>query len=141
MGFRGGAGLLLIEFLSPPSTLSGPASVGTIRQVLVGPASPIEAGAAVVVRTQKMPHQWPFGVNPEHFRAACGNTMPDLPRITSGRIFDLPSNPLNLNPQRMLLDLGYRQDFVLLLFGDLKGIGARDALTFRMDGQGQGQSI
>ena len=41
----------------------------------------------------------------------------------------------------MLLDLGYRQDFVLLLFGNLKGIGTRDALTFRMDGQGQGQSI
>jgi hypothetical protein len=67
--------------------------------------------------------------------------MPNSPRITSGWILDLPSNPLNLNPQRVLLELGYRQDFVLLLFGDLKGIGARDALTFRMDGQGQGQSI
>ena len=41
----------------------------------------------------------------------------------------------------MLLDLGYRQDFVLLLFGDLKGIGAGNALALSMDSQGQGQRI
>jgi len=41
----------------------------------------------------------------------------------------------------MLLDLGHQQDLALLLFGDLKGIGARNALTFRMDDQGQGKSI
>jgi hypothetical protein len=58
------------------------------------------------------------------------------PNPPSGGIFNLPSNPLNLNPQRMLLDLGQQQDFVLLLFGDLKGIGTGDALTFRMDGKG-----
>jgi len=75
------------------------------------------------------------------FRAAYGNTLPNLPRIRSGGIFDLPSNPSQLNPQRMLLDLGYRQDFALLLFGDLKGIGTSDALTLSMDGQGQVQSI
>jgi hypothetical protein len=67
--------------------------------------------------------------------------MPNLPGTTLGWIFDLPSNPLYLNPQRMLLDLGHQQDFALLLFGDLKGIGTGAALTFRMDGQGQGQSI
>jgi len=33
------------------------------------------------------------------------------------------------------------EDLALLLFGDLKGIGTGDALTFRMDRQGQGQSI
>jgi len=41
----------------------------------------------------------------------------------------------------MLLDLGHQQDFGLLFFGYLKGIGTGDALTFRMDRQGQGQSI
>jgi len=68
-------------------------------------------------------------------------TIPHLPRITSDWIFELPSNPLNLNPQRMLLNLSHQQDFGLLLFGDLKGIGTGDAFTLRMDGQGQGQSI
>ena len=61
--------------------------------------------------------------------------------FVASRISGLPSSRFDFDPKRMLLDLGYRQDFVLLLFGDLKGIGARDALTFRMDGQGQGQSI
>jgi len=51
------------------------------------------------------------------------------------------SNPLNLNPQRMLLDLGHQQDFGLLLFSYLEGIRSGDALTLRVDGQGQGQSI
>ena len=32
----------------------------------------------------------------------------------------------------MLLDLGHQQDLTLLLFGDLKGVGARDPLAFRM---------
>ena len=41
----------------------------------------------------------------------------------------------------MLLDLGHQQDLALLLLGDLKGVGARNPLTFRMDDQGQGQSI
>jgi hypothetical protein len=41
----------------------------------------------------------------------------------------------------MLLDLGHQQDLALLLFGDFKGVGTGDALTFRMDRQGQGQSI
>src|SRR5258708_32401044 len=41
----------------------------------------------------------------------------------------------------MLLDLGHQQDFGLLFFGYLKGIGTGDAFTFRMDRQGQGQSI
>jgi hypothetical protein len=41
----------------------------------------------------------------------------------------------------MLLDLGHQQDLALLLFGDLKRIGASNAFTFRMDDQGQGQSI
>jgi hypothetical protein len=31
----------------------------------------------------------------------------------------------------MLLDLGHQQDFGLLFFGYLKGIGTGDALTFR----------
>ena len=75
------------------------------------------------------------------FRAAFRDHHAQFAEDQVGRVFDPPSNPLNLNPKRMLLDLGYRQDFVLLLFGDFKGIGARDALTFRMDGQGQGQSI
>jgi hypothetical protein len=83
-------------------------------------------------------------LNPErisslgYFRAACRYTTPNLPRITSGWIFDLPSNPLNLDPQRMLLDPSRQQDFKLLLFSYLKGIGTGDALTLRMDGQGQG---
>ena len=68
-------------------------------------------------------------------------SIPNSPRLTSVLILDLPSNPLNLNPQRMLLDLGHQQDFGLLLFSYLKGIGTGDALTFRMHGQGQGQSI
>src|SRR5947207_12922844 len=58
-----------------------------------------------------------------------------------GRVSGLSSNPLNLNPQGMLLDLGHQQDFGLLFFGYLKGIGTGDALTFRVDRQGQGQSI
>src|SRR5271155_497335 len=41
----------------------------------------------------------------------------------------------------MLLDLGHQQDLALLLFGDFKGVGTGDPLTFRMDRQGQGQSI
>jgi hypothetical protein len=67
--------------------------------------------------------------------------MPDEAALTSGWIFDLPSNPFNLNPQGVLLDLGHQRDFGLLFFGYLKGIGAGDALTLRMDGQSQGQSI
>jgi hypothetical protein len=51
------------------------------------------------------------------------------------------SNPFNLNPQRMLLDLGHQQDFGLLLFSYLKGVRSGDALTLRVDGQGQSQSI
>jgi len=51
------------------------------------------------------------------------------------------SHPFNLNPQRMLLDPGHQQNFGLLLFSHLKGIRSGDALTFRVDGQGQGQSI
>jgi hypothetical protein len=54
-------------------------------------------------------------------------------RDHAGRDFDLPSNPLNLNPQRMLLDPSRQQDFRLLLFSYLKGIGTGDALTLRMD--------
>ena len=41
----------------------------------------------------------------------------------------------------MLLDPSHQQGFGLLLLGDLKGVGTGDALTSRMDGQGQGQSI
>src|SRR6266404_3221649 len=41
----------------------------------------------------------------------------------------------------MLLDLGHQQDFALLLLSYLKGIVTGDALTLRMNGQGQGQSI
>jgi hypothetical protein len=41
----------------------------------------------------------------------------------------------------MLLDLGHQQDFGLLLFSYLKGMGSGDALALRVDGQGQGQSI
>ena len=58
-----------------------------------------------------------------------------------GRVSGLSSSPLNLNPQGMLLDLRHQQDFVLLLFGYFKGVGTGDALTLRMDRQGQGQSI
>src|ERR1700751_4236825 len=54
---------------------------------------------------------------------------------------DLTSSPLHLDPQWMLLGLGHQQDLALLLFGDLKGVGARNAFTLRMDGQGKGQSI
>ena len=41
----------------------------------------------------------------------------------------------------MFLDLRHQQDIALLLFGDLKCIGARYAFAFRMDDQGQGQSV
>ena len=41
----------------------------------------------------------------------------------------------------MLLDVGHQQDFGLLFFGYLKGIGTGDGLALRMDRQGQGQSI
>jgi hypothetical protein len=58
-----------------------------------------------------------------------------------GLVLDLPSYRLNLNPQRMFLDPSHQQDFGLLLFSYLKGIGTGDALTFRMHDQGQGQSI
>jgi hypothetical protein len=58
--------------------------------------------------------------------------------IMPGGIFDLPSNPLNLNPQRMFLDLSHQQDLGLFLFSYLKGIGTGDAFALRMDGQGQG---
>jgi len=44
------------------------------------------------------------------------------------RISGLPSSRFDFNPQRMLLDLGHQQDLTLLLFGDLKGVGARDPL-------------
>ena len=37
------------------------------------------------------------------------------------------SHPLNLNPQRMLLNLGHQQNFGLLLFSYLKGIRSGDA--------------
>jgi hypothetical protein len=57
------------------------------------------------------------------------------------RISGRSSNPLDFNPQWMFLNLGHQQDLALLLFRDLKRIGARNALTSRMDGQGQGQSI
>jgi hypothetical protein len=39
----------------------------------------------------------------------------------------------------MLLNLGHQQDLALLLFGDLKGIGGRDALALRRHGHGQGE--
>jgi hypothetical protein len=55
-----------------------------------------------------------------------------------GRIPALSSRLLDFNPKWMLLDLGHQQDLALLLFGDL---GASNAFTFRMDDQGQGQSI
>jgi hypothetical protein len=58
--------------------------------------------------------------------------------ITPGRIPGLSLNPLDFNPQWVLLDLGHQQDLALLLFSDLKRKGARNALTFRMDDQGQG---
>jgi hypothetical protein len=58
-----------------------------------------------------------------------------------GRIPALSSRLLDFNPKWMLLDLGHQQDLALLLFGDLKRIGASNAFTFRMDDQGQGQSI
>src|SRR5438874_4771741 len=58
-----------------------------------------------------------------------------------GRVSGLSSSALDFNPQGMLLDLRHQQDFVLLLFGYLKGIGTGDAFTLRMDRQGQGQSI
>ena len=41
----------------------------------------------------------------------------------------------------MLLDLGHRQDLALLLFGDLKGVGARDPLALSMHGEGQGEGV
>ena len=41
----------------------------------------------------------------------------------------------------MLLDLGHQQDLALLLFGDLKGVGTGHALTLRMNGKGQGESV
>ena len=41
----------------------------------------------------------------------------------------------------MLLDLRQQQDLALLLFGDLEGIGASNAPAFRMNGQGQGESV
>ena len=69
------------------------------------------------------------------------DTIRNSSSIVPRRIPGLSSNPLDLNPQRMLLGLGHQQDLALLLFGDLKGVGARNALTLRMDGQGQGQSI
>src|SRR6478672_2672225 len=53
----------------------------------------------------------------------------------------LSSGPLDFNPQWMVLDLSHQQDLTLLLFGDLEGVGTGDALAFRMDRQGQGQSI
>jgi hypothetical protein len=65
----------------------------------------------------------------------------EFTRITSGRIPGLSSRLLDFNPKGMLLDLGHQQDLALLLFGDFKGVGTGDALTFRMDRQGQGQSI
>jgi len=40
----------------------------------------------------------------------------------------------------MLLDLGHQQDLALLFFGDLKRIGASNALTFRMDNQGRARA-
>ena len=67
-------------------------------------------------------------------------TGPKAGRET-GPVSDVSSNPLNLNPQWMLLDLGHQQDIALLLFGDLKGIGTGDALALRMHGKGQGKSI
>jgi hypothetical protein len=53
----------------------------------------------------------------------------------------LSSSRFDFNPQWMLVDFGHQQDLALLLFGDLKGVGARDPLAFRVDDQGQGQSI
>ena len=41
----------------------------------------------------------------------------------------------------MLLDLGHQQDLVVLLFGNLKGVGTGDALALRMHGKGQGESV
>jgi hypothetical protein len=41
----------------------------------------------------------------------------------------------------MLLDLGHQQDLALLLFGDLKGVGARDPLALGMHGQDQSESV
>ena len=46
-----------------------------------------------------------------------------------------------VNPKRMLLDLGHQQDLALLLLGDLKGVGTSDALALRMHGKGQGESV
>src|SRR5215472_12064358 len=41
----------------------------------------------------------------------------------------------------MLLDFGHQQNLAPLLFRNLKGIGARNALTLRMNDQGQSQSV
>jgi hypothetical protein len=57
------------------------------------------------------------------------------------RISGLSSNPLDFNAQWMFLDLRHQQDFALLLFSDLKGIGVRDALALRMNRKGQGESV
>jgi hypothetical protein len=53
--------------------------------------------------------------------------------ITPGRTPGLSLNPLEFNPQWMLLDRGHQQDLALLLFGNFKRKGARNALTFRSD--------
>jgi len=58
--------------------------------------------------------------------------------FSANRLGDRSSNPLKLNPQRMLLDLGHQQDFGLLLFSYLEGICSGDAPTLGVDGQGQG---
>ena len=41
----------------------------------------------------------------------------------------------------MFLDLRHQQDFALLLFSDLKGIGTGYALALRMHSKGQGESV
>ena len=61
--------------------------------------------------------------------------------LVVGWIFDLSSDPFNFNSQGMLLDLSHQQDFELLLFSHLEGISTSDALTSRMHGKSQGESI
>ena len=61
--------------------------------------------------------------------------------LVAGWIFDPLSDPLNLNSQGMLLDLSHQQDFELLLFSHLEGIGTGDPLTLHMHCKSQGESI